>query len=155
MALARPRVPHPHRGAETKQTPGGGGEPRAAGDVASPGPHLPWLRAASDLREMLEPIQVSVPPPLIAGAREGRLCRGGSRRRGPEASLAGHRGTAGTGTPQEPPTRLFPARPPQGSHGNCTGRNSFRRTNDPPEPSCSTSATRTPTPGSSASGSTR
>lgn len=54
--------------------------------------YLPWLRAASDLREMLEPIQVSVPPPLIAGAREGRLCRGGSRRRGPEASLAGHRG---------------------------------------------------------------
>lgn len=62
VALARARVPRRHRGAETKQTPGGGGEPWAPGDVASPGPHLPRLRAASDLREMLEPIQVSVPP---------------------------------------------------------------------------------------------
>lgn len=69
-------------------------------------------------------------------ARVGCPCRGCSRRRGPESSLSSSSGTAGTGPPQEPRTRLFPARPPRVSHGNRTGRNSFRRTNDPREPSC-------------------
>lgn len=50
--------------AERRQskTPGGGGEPLAPADVRAPGPHLPRLRPSSDLWEMLEPIQVSVPP---------------------------------------------------------------------------------------------
>lgn len=128
-----------------------------------------WLRQMSDLPVLTchgcghqaicgrcsSPSRSRFLPLNCGGARVGRSCRGGSRRRGPESSFSSSSGTAGTGPPQEPRTRLFPARPPRVSHGNCTGRNSFRRTNDPLEPSCSTAPTRTPTPGSSASGSTR